>query len=145
VQTLKQYPALKATRLHDTVRPRGFKGAVRTLRKYVAIVRPKPTGEAFLRLETLPGEQAQVDWAHAGKLRVPGGERALWLFVMVLSWTRALWAEFVFDLSVHSLLRRTFLRLRQWIQGNWDLARNVAELEKKYDGQFKRYSRRSRS
>jgi transposase len=104
-QTLKQYPTLKATRLHDMVKPRGFTGAVRTLRDYVATVRPKPTGEAFLRLETLPGEQAQVDWAHAGKVRVPGGERALWLFVMVLSWSRALWAEFVFDLSVHSLLR----------------------------------------
>jgi transposase len=103
--TLKQYPTLKATRLHDMVKPRGFTGAVRTLREYVATMRPKPTGEAFLRVETLPGEQAQVDWAHAGKVRVPGGERALWLFVMVLSWSRAMWAEFVFDLSVHSLLR----------------------------------------
>lgn len=103
--TLKQYPTLRATRLHDMVRPRGFAGAVRTLREYVATVRPKPTGEAFLRLEMLPGEQAQVDWAHAGKLRVAGGERALWLFVMVLSWSRAMWAEFVFDLSTPSLLR----------------------------------------
>lgn len=104
-QTLKQYPTLKSTRLHDMMKPRGFLGSVRSLREYVATVRPRRTGEAYLRVETLPGEQAQVDWAHAGKVRVPGGERALWLFVMVLSWSRALWAEFVFDLSVHSLLR----------------------------------------
>ena len=26
---------------------------------------------------------------------VPGGTRALWLFVMVLAWSRAIWAEFV--------------------------------------------------
>jgi hypothetical protein len=36
---------------------------------------------------------------------VPGGERALWLFVIVLSYSRALWGEFVFDLSVYSLCR----------------------------------------
>jgi transposase len=103
--TLKQYPTLRATRLHDMVKARGFTGAVRTLREYVATVRPKPRGEAFVRLEMLPGEQAQVDWAHAGKLRVTGGERPLWLFVMVLSWSRAMWGEFVFDVSAHSLLR----------------------------------------
>jgi transposase len=105
VQTLKQHPRLRATRLHDMVKPRGYEGSVRTLREYVATVRPKPTREAYLRLEPLIGEQAQVDWAHVGKVRVPGGERPLWLFVMVLSWSRAMWGEFVFDLSVHSLLR----------------------------------------
>ena len=114
--TLKQYPTLRSTRLHDMVKPRGFTGAVRTLREYVATVRPKPTGEAFLRLETLPGEQAQVDWAHAGKLRVTGGERPLWLFVMVLSWSRAMWAEFVFDLSAQSLLR-SLARASEYFSG----------------------------
>jgi transposase len=104
-ETLTQYPRLRATRLFDMVRPRGYAGSIRTLREYVATVRPRPHGEAYLRLQTLVGEQSQVDWAHVGKLTVPGGERALWLFVMVLSWSRAIWAEFVLDLSVHSLLR----------------------------------------
>jgi len=79
---------------------------VRTLREYVAEVRPKPRrSEVYLRTETLPGEQAQADWAYVGKIPVPGGERALWLFVLVLSHSRALWAEFVLDLTVHSLCR----------------------------------------
>lgn len=104
-QTLKKYPALKATRLYDMVKPRGFTGTIRTLRQHVALVRPQPEREAYLRVDMLVGEQAQVDWAHVGKVHVQGGERALWLFVMVLSWSRAMWGEFVFDLSVHSLLR----------------------------------------
>jgi transposase len=104
-QTLRKYPLLKATRLYDMVKPRGFKGTVRTLRDYVATVRPAPVREAYLRIETLAGEQAQVDWAHVGKVPVKGGQRALWLFVIVLSWSRAMWGEFVFDLSAHSLLR----------------------------------------
>lgn len=62
-------------------------------------------GSAPPTWEPLLGEQAQIDWAHVGKVPVQGGERALWLFVMVLSYSRALWAEFVFDLSASSLCR----------------------------------------
>lgn len=103
--TLARYPRLRATRLHDMLRERGFRGAVRTLRGYVAEVRPKPRREVYLRTEPLIAEQAQVDWAYVGKVSVGNCERALWLFVMVLSYSRALWGEFVLDLSVHSLCR----------------------------------------
>jgi transposase len=104
-QTLQQYPTLRATRLYDMLTPRGYEGSIRTLRDYVAMVRPEPKTEAYLRLETLAGEQAQIDWAHVGRVRVDGGERTLWVFVMVLSYSRAMWAELVFDMSVESLCR----------------------------------------
>lgn len=103
--TLRRYPKRRATRLYDMLRERGYTGAVRTLREYVALVRPKPKREIYLATETMAGEQAQVDWAYVDKIQVPGGERALWLFVMVLAHSRALWGEFVLDLSVHSLVR----------------------------------------
>jgi transposase len=115
-ETLKQYPRLLATRLHDMLRARGYPGSVRTVREYVAQVRPAPKREAFLRIEPLIGEQAQVDWAHVAKVPVPGGLRSLWLFVMVLSWSRAMWAEFVFDTTVHSLLR-SLARAAAFFQG----------------------------
>lgn len=123
--TLARYPKLRATRLYDMLRERGYAGSVRTLREFVATVRPTPRREPYLRTETLPGEQAQIDWAFVGKLAVPGGVRALWLFVMVLAYSRALWAEFVLDLSVHSLCRslvRGAVALggvtRQWLFDN---------------------------
>jgi transposase len=103
--TLNRYPTLLATRIYDMVRERGYRGSVRTLRKYIALIRPRPKRQAYLVTETLPGEQAQVDWAYVGKIPVPGGERALWLFVIVLAHSRAMWAEFVIDLTVHSLCR----------------------------------------
>lgn len=124
-EQLEHYPRLRATRLYDMVHARGYSGSVRTLRDYVARVRPAPKQEAYLRLEPLVGEQAQIDWAHLGRLPVPGGERSLWAFVMVLSYSRALWAELVFELSVHSL-RRSLVRAatyfggsaRQWLFDN---------------------------
>ena len=104
-EQLARYPKLRATRLYDMLRDRGYPGSVRTLREFVATVRPRPRRAPYLLTETLPGEQAQVDWAFVGKLPFPGGERALWLFVMVLGHSRAMWGEFVLDLSVHSLCR----------------------------------------
>ena len=115
-ETLGRYPTLRSTRLYDMLKPRGYPGSVRTLREHVATVRPRPVREAFLRVDPLLGEQAQVDWAYVGKVPVPGGERALWLFVMVLSWSRAMWGEFVFDLSVHSLLR-SLVRAASFFEG----------------------------
>ena len=61
---LKDYPRLRTTRLFDMIQPRGYRGSVRTLRRWIARVRPAPAGEVFLRLAPLAGEQAQIDWAH---------------------------------------------------------------------------------
>jgi transposase len=125
VETLERYPRLRATRLYDMVKARGYTGAVRTLREFVHEVRPIPRHEAFLRLTPLVAQQAQVDWAHVGEVDVPGGRRALWLFVMSLPWSRAMWGEFVLDLSVWSLLRSlsracTYLggTAREWLFDN---------------------------
>jgi transposase len=105
-ETLQKYPRLRSTRLFDMLKGRGFQGSDRTLRRYVKEVRPTPKREAFLRLDPLIGEQAQIDWAHVGQIPVPGGgSRTLWLFVMVLAWSRAMWGEFCFDTTAHSLLR----------------------------------------
>jgi len=107
------------------LRARGYEGSLRTLRRYLRRVRPKPKSEAFLRLHPLVGEQAQVDWGHVGYLEFPGCKRPLWVFVLVLSFSRAMWAELVLDLSVHSL-RRSLVRAatffggcpRQWLFDN---------------------------
>ena len=124
-QTLTRYPRLRATRLFDMLKGRGYAGSVRTLREHVARVRPSSPRGAFLRTETFAGEQAQVDWAFVGNREVPGGRRGLWLFVMVLSWSRMLFAECVWDLTAASL-RRSLIRAhgffggspRQWLFDN---------------------------
>ncbi len=85
---------------------RGFTGSARSVRRYVRLVRPGVVREAFLRLDPLCAEEGQIDWAHVGHVAVPGGgSRSLWLFIMVLSWSRAMWGEFCFDTTSHSLLR----------------------------------------
>lgn len=104
-EVLWRYPGLRATRVYDMLVERGYRGSPRTVRRYVQQVRPAPTPQAYLRTETMMGEQAQVDWAHVGEVAVAGGVRSLWVFVMVLCYSRAMWGELVMDLSAHSLLR----------------------------------------
>lgn len=96
-ETLGRYPRLTAARLWQMVRERGYAGSSPShFRAMVARLRPRPTPEAFLRLQTLPGEQAQVDWAYFGKPKDRIGTRSLWAFVMVLSSSRMLFCRFYF-------------------------------------------------
>ncbi len=103
--TLEQYPRLRATRLHEMIRGRGYQGSVFPVRRYLRLVRPVPIREAFFRLSTLPGEEAQVDWGSFGKMRVGNSERPLSCFVMVLSWSRGSFARFTLDQTLDSFLR----------------------------------------
>jgi transposase len=104
-EVLEQYPRLRATRLYEMAKGRGYKGSVVQLRRYVGTVRPAAKAEAFLRLATLPGEQAQVDWGNFGKIQVGHAQRSLSCFVMVLSWSRAIYARFALDQTLESFLR----------------------------------------
>jgi transposase len=105
IDTLGQYPRLTATRLFHMLLERGYEGSVGTLRRYVKRVRPLPRHEAFFRLTTLPGEQAQVDWGCFGKIQIGRSQRSLSCFVMVLSWSRATFARFTLDQTLESFLR----------------------------------------
>jgi transposase len=105
MEVLTKYPRLSASRVYQMVRERGYRGAVDHFRHIVARVRPRPPAEAFLRLHTLPGEQGQVDWAHFGKITIGRAERRLWAFVMVLSWSRAIFLRFYLSAAMPSFLR----------------------------------------
>ena len=67
--TLKQYPRLRATRLFEMVCQRGYTGSLVQLRRAVRGLRPVAP-EPFLKLRRFPGEEAQVDWAHFGTVRI---------------------------------------------------------------------------
>ena len=55
-EILKDHPRLLATRMFGMLRDRGYPGSVVQLRRYVKTVRPQRV-EAYLRLQTLPGDQ----------------------------------------------------------------------------------------
>src|SRR5215475_7638950 len=102
-QTLDQHPHLRATRLYEMMRGRGYQGSLRQVRRMAEKVRPLKR-EAFLRLSVLPGEQGQADWASFGEVRIGSAFRKLSCFVITLSYSRALYLEFFLDQTLESLL-----------------------------------------
>jgi transposase len=79
----------------------GYTGSYSSVRRYVGRLRP-PGAEAVCRVETSPGEEAQVDFGWAGlQWDGSGGRRRrAWVFVMTLSWSRHQYVEFVFDQTI---------------------------------------------
>ncbi len=58
-ETLEKFPTLTASRLFAMVHERGYRGSPDHFRHLVAQHRPRRPAEAYLRLRSLPGEQAQ--------------------------------------------------------------------------------------
>ena len=104
-ETLERSPRLRATRLYEMLRGRGYDGSVVGLRRLVAKIRPTRPEAAYLRLSVLPGEQAQADWGCFGTIGAGKAKRPLSCFVMVLSWSRAIHALFTLDQTLESFLR----------------------------------------
>lgn len=112
--TWEQYPKLSASRLWAMCRARGYPGARDHFRHMVANLRPQPRAEAYLRLRTLPAEQAQIDWAHFGKVEIGRAKRPVLAFVAVLSWSRALFVRFFLGQHMENFLRGHEGAFQRW-------------------------------
>ena len=106
-ERLAAYPDLTAVRLWREVKERGYAGGYSVLRDCVRDLRPPRTAGFEVRFETLPGEQAQVDFAHfeVEFADDPGVKRVVWLFSMVLGYSRLIWGRFVVHQDLQSVLR----------------------------------------
>jgi len=104
VETLTRFPTLTASRLFVMARERGYRGGASQFRYRVSLLRPRQAAEAYLRLRTLRGEQGQVDWGHFGHFVIGRARRPLMAFVMVLSYSRAIYLRFFLDARMPSFL-----------------------------------------
>jgi transposase len=105
VERLTELPELTTPRLFFELRDRGYQHGIAVLRRYVAKVRQPRSRKVYLRFETDPGEQAQVDWGHFGHMRIGGAQRPVSAFSMVLSWSRAIFVDFCFDQQMETFCR----------------------------------------
>ena len=73
----------------------GYQGGYSLVKTCVSPRRRRSRVQATVRFEMEPGEQAQVDWGSFAYTDEKGRKRRVWAFVMVLSWSRAIYVEFV--------------------------------------------------
>lgn len=101
------FPDLTGRRLHRELRERGYIGGYTRLTDLLRDIRPVAAPGFEQRFEMSPGRQAQVDFAQfrtefTGE---PGVMRIVWLFSLVLGHSRWLWARFVLQQGLPTVLR----------------------------------------
>lgn len=114
LETLVQFPRLRASRLYAMAKDRGYPGRPDHFRHLIARHRPRQKAEAYLRLRTLPGEQMQVDWGHFGHLDIGRARRPLMAFVAVLSWSRQIFLRFYLGAHMENFLRGHVAAFDAW-------------------------------
>jgi transposase len=87
------------------VRAQGYAGSYSLLKAYVRPRRRPRQPKATVRFETEPGHQAQVDFGQCRYATDDGATKQVWVFVMVLSWSRAIYVEFVARADEATFLR----------------------------------------
>ena len=91
----------------------GFNGKITIVRDYLRHLRgPRKKRQAFLRLESLPGEQMQIDWGHFGSLLYAETKRKLYALVVLEAYSRMLYVEFTHSQSqsaLHQCLLNAFI------------------------------------
>lgn len=105
LDALLKFPTLTSRRIFEMIKERGYTGGPDHLRHLIALHRPKPLAEAYLRLCTIPGEQGQVDWGHFGHIQIGKAKRPLVAFVMVLSFSRKIFLRFYLNQRMASFLQ----------------------------------------
>jgi transposase len=89
-----------AAKLFGELRKRGYGGCLTQVKKVVRPWRSEGQERAFVRFETAPGEQAQMDWGHFGNWN---GKR-LYGFALTLCWSRMRYVEFTQRQDAETLL-----------------------------------------
>ena len=101
------YPGLTGARLLRELKELGYAGGYTAVTDFLRDVRPRPAPGFEVRFETAPGEQGQVDFAQFQVVFTdePTTPRIVWLFSMVLGYSRLIWARFVMHQDLPTVLR----------------------------------------
>lgn len=100
---LKEDGSRSAVNILQKLRSAGYQGGLTILRIYLRTCRPTSEPKAFLSLEFVPGQAAQVDWGEFGDIFGLG--RKVYAFSMVLCWSRMLYVEFTLSCNFESFIR----------------------------------------
>lgn len=96
-----------AQRIWEKLKEQGFNGGYTIVKQFVRGKKEQLDEKATVRFETMPGLQAQVDWAFFEDRLIKENNqfKKLYCFLMILGYSRMRYIEFVTDMSTNTLIR----------------------------------------
>jgi transposase len=94
---------LSGVRIHEKMQEEGIKVGYSTVKDYICQIKRREN--IFIRMHTLPGEEAQVDFGYLGYTMYQGKKRKTWVFNMRLSYSRLDYYEVVCDQRVETFIQ----------------------------------------
>lgn len=110
-QMINDYPQIKAPVVLQHIRVKGFSGEITIVRDYLKQIR-QDKKKAFIRFESRPGEQFQIDWGHFSSLTYGKSSRKLYALAVIESHSRMLFVVFTHSqnqATLHRCLVAAFL------------------------------------
>jgi transposase len=99
-------PRASAVVIAQRIASLGFDGEITILRDYLRKIRGRSTKrQPFIRFESLPGQQCQIDWGHFGSLTYGSTQRKLYGMAVVECHSRLLYLEFTHSQRQETLHR----------------------------------------
>jgi len=94
-QLIEQDPLVKAPVILQRLQQNGFAGKITILRDYLFKIRGRiKYREPFIRFESLPGQQIQIDWGHFESITYGNAKRKLYALAVIESYSRMLYVAF---------------------------------------------------
>ena len=88
-------PKVSAVVLRQRLAEQGFTGGITMVRQYLTRLRPASQQKhPFIRFESAPGVQCQIDWGHFGSMAYGSTARKLYCLAVVECHSRLLYLEF---------------------------------------------------
>ena len=93
---LEEYPLIQAPVVLQRLQEKGFDGQITIVRDYLRKRREKAlkNRQVFIRFESAPGVQMQIDWGHFDTLTYGTTKRKLYALAVVESYSRMLYVQF---------------------------------------------------
>jgi transposase len=103
---LDRAPAASAVVIRQRLIELGFDGGVTIVKDYLRKLRhTHKHKKAFIRFESAPGEQCQIDWGHFGSMDYGNTKRKVYCLAVIESHSRLLYLEFTHSQRQETLHR----------------------------------------
>lgn len=104
IRTRLDIAPFTARRLFEEIKQQGYPGKLTRVKIFVREVKQGHIQRAVMRFETMPGQQAQVDWGEFGTIMENEVEKKLYCFFMILGYSRTKYIKFTTEIK-----QRTFI------------------------------------